>query len=221
MKKRIFLLLPAILLIPSASMGLFGKKKNDHRPEITLEEITEILSAPALSAREVTITTRLVEPDGTEGVLPTITTRIGQEASVKRAKEFIFPTDYDLPKVQALTGEEDAFPVGPTTPTRFETAEVGDFLTVTPTLRGSLIELEGTLTKKTADATTIAGGEAHSPYITYEDRSKVVITENKAVAPEFQRTDSTVRICGRPGVEHEMRLNVQNRRLIVRVDIDK
>ena len=212
MKRRSFLpllALPAFLFVGAAS------KKS---PSITVDQWSAISEAPALDSNTVAIACKIVNADGSVLTFPMVTTKIGHEAALSVGKEFIYPSAYDLPKMQANgngNGNAGGFPVAPALPTAFETKLVGDYLTVTPEIRGSLIELTGTLVVRTADVSSRAGGEAYAPIT--DARGRVVLTENKVVAPEFQQVESIIRICGRPGVEHRIHLNRQKRDVLITV----
>ena len=64
---------------------------------------------------------------------PKVTTKSGQRATIEIIREFSYPADYELPQVSASTGRVFE-PVVPTTPTSFETKNVGITLEVEPTV---------------------------------------------------------------------------------------
>jgi general secretion pathway protein D len=64
---------------------------------------------------------------------PKVTTKSGQRATIEIIREFRYPSEYDLPQVTATTGAQFN-PVVPTSPTSFETKNVGITLEVEPTV---------------------------------------------------------------------------------------
>jgi len=64
---------------------------------------------------------------------PKVTTKSGQRATIEIVREFRYPAEYDLPQLTASFGSNFQ-PVVPTTPTSFETKNVGITLEVEPTV---------------------------------------------------------------------------------------
>jgi len=64
---------------------------------------------------------------------PKVTTKSGQRATIEIVREFRYPAEYDLPQVSLSEGSVFQ-PVVPTTPTSFETKNVGITLEVEPTV---------------------------------------------------------------------------------------
>ena len=91
----------------------------------------------------------LDQKKGTDlAAVPSVTTRSGQQASVRVTREFIYPTEYEPPELPNQVGgggfidlntgetfqeEIGLVPVTPATPTDFEMREVGVILDVLPT----------------------------------------------------------------------------------------
>lgn len=72
---------------------------------------------------------------------PSVTTKGGQRATVEVVREFIYPTEFDPPQIPTNVGNTGvggggatAIPVTPTTPTAFETRQVGVRMEVDPTV---------------------------------------------------------------------------------------
>ena len=74
---------------------------------------------------------------------PSVTTKSGQRATIEIVREFLYPSEYDLPQVAASTGAVQFTPVTPTTPTSFAMKPTGITLEVEPTVGpdGYTIEL--------------------------------------------------------------------------------
>ena len=74
---------------------------------------------------------------------PSVTTKSGQRATIEIVREFLYPSEYDLPQVAASTGTTQFTPVTPTTPTSFKMKPTGITLEVEPTVGpdGYTIEL--------------------------------------------------------------------------------
>jgi len=64
---------------------------------------------------------------------PKVTTKSGLRATIEIVREFRYPSEYDLPQVSSSTGSIYT-PVVPTSPTAFETKNVGITLEVQPTV---------------------------------------------------------------------------------------
>lgn len=64
---------------------------------------------------------------------PKVTTKSGQRATIEIVREFRYPAEYDLPQISGSQGSNFT-PVVPTTPTSFETKNVGITLEVEPTV---------------------------------------------------------------------------------------
>lgn len=198
-----------LLAILTMALSLQGSKAKKDPRSITIQEYATLKSASPIEATKVTIVCRIVNADGTQITFPGLTTNIGKTVSAELSREFPYPLDYNLPELPDRNITPGAFPVTPAVPGEFETKELGDFLTLTPRIRGAFLEVNGTLISKTVDDTSIAGGEAFAAIT--DTKGRVVLTENKAVSPEFQTIESTIRICGSPGIEHKIHLNSQNR----------
>jgi general secretion pathway protein D len=90
------------------------------------------------------ITRFLKQSKGTDLVtVPSVVTKSGQKASIRVVREFPYPTEFDPPQVPQQVGSvtignvnystgSNAGPVTPTTPTNFETKELGVVLEVEP-----------------------------------------------------------------------------------------
>jgi len=74
---------------------------------------------------------------------PKVTTKSGQRATIEIVREFLYPSEYDLPQVASSTGLTQFTPVTPTTPTSFKMKPTGVTLEVEPTVGpdGYTIEL--------------------------------------------------------------------------------
>jgi beta-lactamase regulating signal transducer with metallopeptidase domain len=89
----------------------------------------------ALSSEETDTLIQRIQSDKACSLFaaPTIVTASGQRATIENIREFIYPTEFDLPQVpkvspspQSGAGKEAGpFPITPTTPTAFEMRPVG------------------------------------------------------------------------------------------------
>ncbi len=96
---------------------------------------------------------------------PSTVTRSGQASSVRVVREFIYPTEYEPPEIpQTISSTEiylngvyigsegnNSFPVTPSTPTAFNTREVGVILEVLPTADANKKYVEVTLNPSISD----------------------------------------------------------------------
>ena len=136
---------------------------------------------------------------------PSIVTRSGQRAKIEVIREFIYPTEFDPPEIPQEFGSIDnsgggfglaagggasvnSFPVTPTTPTAFETRNVGVTLEVDPVVGSDgftidlniapeVVEFEGFVNY--GSPITTGGTDANG------NPTQVVLTENKIEQPIF------------------------------------
>jgi general secretion pathway protein D len=137
---------------------------------------------------------------------PSIVTRSGQRAKIEIIREFIYPTEFDPPEIPQEFGSisnqgggglglaagggasTNSFPVTPTTPTAFETRNVGVTLEVDPVVGSDgftidlniapeVVEFEGFVNY--GSPITTGGVDANG------NPTTVVLTENKIEQPIF------------------------------------
>jgi general secretion pathway protein D len=86
---------------------------------------------------------------------PKITTKSGQEAEIKVAREFTYPEEYDPPKIETtvsrLPNGETLRLVTPSTPTSFTTEDTGVLLTVNPQVGPDNLTIDLTLVPKVVE----------------------------------------------------------------------
>jgi len=80
---------------------------------------------------------------------PKVTTKMGQKATIEIVREFIYPTQYDLPQISASRGGYT--PPTPTSPTAFEMKPVGIMLEVDPQLGQDRYTIELTLAPRVVE----------------------------------------------------------------------
>lgn len=130
---------------------------------------------------------------------PKVTTKSGQRATIDIIREFRYPAEYDLPQTTAQAGTI-LTPATPTSPTSFETKNVGITLEVEPTvgpdnfsidlvLAPRVVEFEGFINYGSPIFTdaTVAGVV---PPIT----STVLLTENIINRPVFSTREVTTEV---------------------------
>ncbi|MCB1097977.1 MAG: type II and III secretion system protein [Verrucomicrobiae bacterium] len=119
---------------------------------------------------------------------PSVVVRSGERASILLVREFIYPTEFDPPEIPQEFGGAAAgggsFPVTPTTPTAFETRNVGTTFEVEPVISqdGTSVELN------LAPAVVEFEGFVNygSPITTVEGGETIVLTENRIPQPIFR-----------------------------------
>lgn len=134
---------------------------------------------------------------------PSVTTRSGQQSSVKVIREFIYPTEYEPPELPNSVGSNGGsggtFPVTPATPTAFQKRDVGIQLDVLPvadadkqyidvTLNPSFIDFDGFVNYGSPINTTTIGLLGQSQVTT--------LTPNRILMPIFskQAVSTNIRI---------------------------
>jgi len=81
---------------------------------------------------------------------PKVTTKMGQKATIEIVREFMYPTQYDLPHVSSTAGTTYT-PVTPTSPTAFAMKPVGIMLEVDPQLGQDKYTIELTLAPRVVE----------------------------------------------------------------------
>lgn len=139
---------------------------------------------------------------------PSVTTKDGQRATVEIAREFIYPTEFDLGAIKnAPDGKPITLKPGesisatPVTPTAFETRSIGIRMDFLPTLQG-----DGSIDLQLAPEVTTFDG-----FIDYGTPMKIVSTDakgglhekvlvdNKIQQPLFQSLKTTTTVTLQPG----------------------
>lgn len=123
---------------------------------------------------------------------PSVTTRQGQKGEIEIIRELIYPVEFDPPKIgETKATDISSFPVTPTTPTKFETKNVG----ITAGFKGRRTR-EGAIDFDfNLEQTNFLGFINYgSPITTFGRVTRVVLTENRIEQPVFttKRISSTV-----------------------------
>jgi len=134
---------------------------------------------------------------------PKVTTKSGQRATIEIVREFRYPSEYDLPQVQASTGT--AFtPVVPTTPTAFEMKPTGITLEVEPTvgpdgytidlvLAPRVVEFDGFINYGSPINASVAGVITLVPLV-LGPGTEIVATQNVINQPVFSTREVTTQV---------------------------
>jgi hypothetical protein len=182
---------------------------------VTLDRLTEIRSQSAPKGMVVKTTLRLRQ-HGNVMTTPSLIQRPGDSGKIEMIRDFAYPTEYDLPRVdgrtarqvsQAIAGKESpqAFPVTPTTPRQFKTEPVGITISLKPVLDGGLVLLSGEVMLREFDGFTRAPGEAVSPIILSKDKP-IPLTENVVNLPMFREARTPLFVTALPGQTYKMRV---------------
>ena len=119
-----------ITILPLLSLFLIGCTSSQvDNGTITIDQLYKLQSKPTLDAEQVAISCRIVEEDGTVVMLPTLMTKIGKKTKAEIAKDYIYPTSFELPEVGQGDHSGNIFPVTPAVPASFASTKIGDFLT--------------------------------------------------------------------------------------------
>jgi len=140
---------------------------------------------------------------------PSVTTKSGVKAKVEVIREFLYPTEFDPPQIPqnfsgqsggGLTAASDgSFPVTPTTPTAFQTKNIGVSMEVDPTvgpdgytidlvMSPEVIEFEGFINYGSPITTTSTDALGNP--------STITLTENRIPQPVFttRRVNTSVTV---------------------------
>ncbi|HSI62709.1 MAG TPA: hypothetical protein VLE43_06310, partial [Candidatus Saccharimonadia bacterium] len=216
---------PSILLSTAWLVTVLCQCSSLPKNTVSIDQYKSWENAPALKAREFRISSRIEERNGDTLQLPTLTGRAGQQMVVTATKEFIYPEAFDLPiSLPMETGEGDGdhvgpFPITPSTPTVFNTRDIGDVFTITARPKGAFVELQGSFVTTTATVTSRGAGEAVSPIS--DTKKRYLFTENKVSQPEFKTTESLLYSAGLPASEQRISLGESGRTLVIKCEVTR
>lgn len=186
------------------------------------------------------ITRFLKQSKGTDLVtVPSVVTKSGQKASIRVVREFPYPTEFDPPQVPQQVGSvtvgnvitltgSNAAPVTPTTPTNFETKELGVVLEVEPNvsedgrtidiaINPSITDFEGFIDYG-SDITNAFDLQTFSLFAPTTTRSVPYVQDNDVLQPVFRKNsantavtiyDGSTIMLG--GVMEERRVDIQDK----------
>lgn len=189
---------------------------------VTIDQYKEWKSAAPLQAREFRITARLESEKGEATTFGPVVAKAGREAVINVTRDFIYPDKFDLPQLRPTEeGQGDstviAVPVTPTTPTSFNTRDVGDILKISARPEGAFVELSGSLTTITASRGIQSQAEAVSPIS--DSKKRLMFTANSSMQPEFKTTESLIYSAGLVTSEHRIPLKDDKRVLVVKCEV--
>lgn len=138
---------------------------------------------------------------------PKVTTKSGQRATIDIVREFRYPAEYDLPQISATQGAQYA-PVVPTTPTSFETKNVGITLEVEPTVAADnfsinlnlaprVVEFEGFINYGSpiyASVAGVLGVVGTPPMAVLAPSATILATPNVINRPVFSTREVTTEV---------------------------
>ncbi len=154
---------------------------------------------------------------------PSIVVRDGQQASIRIIRELPYPTEYEPPELPNIVGSEDTFidfdtgdsfgggtplvPITPSTPTSFETREVGVLLDVLPTISADRNYIDLTIKPEITDfdgfvnfGTPITSPSSSAIDSVFNPGSRVVeLTPNEILMPVFSKLATEQNITIRNG----------------------
>jgi hypothetical protein len=188
---------------------------------ITLDRYSELDRSPKLVARQFRISCSIVDAKGAVTQFPILIVEPSEQISVETTKELIYPTKFDLPRTtsRGSEGSGRAFPITPTTPTAFESRELGDRLSLTARSRGPFVEISGALITETFTLSSRGAGEALSPIT--DSKRRFLFTENKVTLPQIKRIETLIHVVGLPATAHTIHLEAQNSNLIITCEVIK
>lgn len=137
--------------------------------------------------------------------------RVGQKGKVEVIREFPFPTEFDPPQGAETVkpGLKGSFPILPSTPRVFGFRNCGwviSDLNVRP--EAAFLMVSGTFRETTFEGFIRNAGEAFSPIVS--DDGKVVLTDNKALAPTFSDRETPFIMAALPGKTYRTRLHLRH-----------
>jgi hypothetical protein len=190
---------------------------------VTIDQYKAWESAAPLKAREFRISAHLENKDGKVTPFGAVIAKAGQEKVISLTKDFIYPDRFDLPQVVPVKegqGDSDTYfvpeRVTPTTPTSFNTRDVGDILKISARPKGAFVELSGSLSTITASCGIQSKAEAVSPIS--DSKKRLMFTSNSSMQPEFKTIESLIYSAGLVSSEHRIPLQDGNRVLVVKCE---
>ncbi|RBP37701.1 hypothetical protein DES53_11383 [Roseimicrobium gellanilyticum] len=190
---------------------------------VSIEQYKAWEYGPPLKARQFRITAHLEKENGELTEFGTVTAKAGRVVVVNATREFIYPTEFDLPETlrpeegQGDGSKSGAFPVTPSTPKAFATRDIGDVLKISAKPKGAFLELQGSLSTTSASLTSRSRAEAVSPIS--DAKKQCILTDNKVLQPEFKTTESLIYSAGLPTSEHRIALQDGKSTLVVKCEV--
>ncbi len=134
---------------------------------------------------------------------PKVTTKSGQRATIEIVREFLYPSEYDLPQVTAAGGQVYT-PVTPTTPTAFQMKPTGITLEVEPTvgpdgytidlvLAPRVVEFDGFINYGSPIRTDVSVFNAIG-LLGFSVSANILVTENVINQPVFSSREVTTQV---------------------------
>lgn len=201
-------------LIPVSARKPSEAGPANRQSAISVTDLERLLKQKPAPGSRVTVSARLVKPDGEAMVLPVIETRTGQSAKVERLSEFSYPAAYDFPKVGSLQppAGSTSYPVTPSTPKNFRSKDTGITLSVKVSKEAAFLLLEGALTDVAFEQFTCNPGEAFAPIVTegrgrFGGKVEVVLSDNKVLTPQFTERHTPFYISAVSGNTYRLEVN--------------
>lgn len=129
---------------------------------------------------------------------PSVSTRPGQESSIRMVQELIYPTEYEPPELPNDVFGDSVSPVTPATPTAFTMREVGVSLNMVPNVGADRRMVEVTLNPEIVqfDGFVNYGSPITSPIPANLGTGTVEVTPNAILMPVFSvsRTNTSLMV---------------------------
>ena len=139
--------------------GLLALSSGQETPSIDSKSPSQFALLGVFTDPQISLSLRaLKQSKGTDVMTnPSVAVKSGQKASIRSVRLFPYPTEFDPPQIPqqvgttryrsiGFSGSNNSGPVTPTTPTAFETRELGTILEVEPVISGDGRTVELSLT---------------------------------------------------------------------------
>ncbi|MEZ5326711.1 MAG: hypothetical protein R3F19_16820 [Verrucomicrobiales bacterium] len=173
---------------------------------ITLASLAETLESPQLPNKPVQISVTLLNKTGDMLPAALAKTEFGKSVKIGRSRDFIYPTEFNLPKI------EDSVLL-PATPVDFTTEKVGMMMELTPERRSGLVLLKGTVTMTMMERMISAQGEIFLPI------SDSKTSMNKVELPVFRKYVTPVMLAAVPGKSYTIEIDSDDNELKAQISV--
>lgn len=152
-------------------------------------DLATILNSSPLASDRVSVSIQVKSPGEKAVTPPPISGRRGDELSIQKTSEFVYPRKYDLPEVSKGG-------VIPATPSAFQAIQTGLTMDLKAETQGPLIQVSGKVVMVEVDRFISMGGVMGKPIT--DDRG-TLISENRTEMPAIRSYTTPVYVLVKPG----------------------
>ncbi|MCB1096077.1 MAG: hypothetical protein KDN22_10925 [Verrucomicrobiae bacterium] len=207
-------ILPVIIIIVALSVRVGRRLSDEPKFTRTIADLMELRTTSPEVLVGITATPKqasanlgnTVKKSGEAIPAALAKTEFGKSVKIGRSRDFIYPTKFDLPKI------EDSVLL-PATPVDFTTEKVGMMMELTPERRSGLVLLKGTVTMTVMERMISAQGEIFLPI------SDSKTSMNKVELPVFRKYVTPVMLAAVPGKSYTIEIDSDDNDLKAQISV--